>query len=213
MTVVAVIGVLSCDWLIRRVGTALTLVGVVGLVLLTTSPLVLVVGLAAAGVWRIAGQVSERRRLVRQAEQDVAVFARGLFVAISAGLSLSAAFAVASEGLSAAVADEVASLMRASRKDGMALALAEADGRCGRLFGLLARAHTTGASVADAIAGYVEEQRESHRLKVTEAARRLPIKLTVPLALLILPGFVVLTVGPSVLESARRLLGPVIPIP
>lgn len=213
MTVVAVIGVLSWEWLIRRFGTALTLVGVVGLVLLTTSPLVLGVGLAAVGVWRIASQVSERRHIVRRAEQDVAVFARGLFVAISAGLSPSAAFAVASEGLSAAVADEVASLVRASRKDGMALALAEADGRCGRLFGLLARAHTTGASMADAIAGYVEEQRESHRLKVTEAARRLPIKLTVPLALLILPGFVVLTVGPSVLESARRLLGPVIPIP
>lgn len=213
MSVVVVAGVLSWEWLIRRFGTALTLVGVVGVVLLAMSPVALGVVLVPVGAWRIASQVSERRRLDRRAEQDVAVFARGLFVAVSAGLSLTAALAVAAEGLSVAVTDEVVGLVRASRMDGMALALAEADGRCSRLFGLLARAHTTGASVADAVAGYVEERRESHRLKVTEAARRLPIKLTVPLALLILPGFVVLTVGPSVLESARRLLGPVIPIP
>lgn len=213
MSVVVVVGVLSWEWLIRRFGTALTLVGVVGVVLLATSPVALGVVLVPVGAWRIAKQASLRRRIDRRAEQDVAVFARGLFVAISAGLSLTAALAVAVEGLSSTVTDEVVGLVRASRMDGMALALSEADGRCSRLFGLLARAHTTGASVADAIAGYVEEQRESHRLKVTEAARRLPIKLTVPLALLILPGFVVLTVGPSVLESARRLLGPVIPIP
>ncbi|MDH5422326.1 MAG: type II secretion system F family protein, partial [Acidimicrobiia bacterium] len=158
-------------------------------------------------------QVSQRRRVDRQADRDVAVLARGMYVAVSAGLSVTAALSVATIGLSTAIDDEVRTLIRAARRDGMALALAEAPGRCGKLFGLLARAQGTGASVADAIAGYVDEQRESHRLEVTEAARRLPIKLTVPLALLILPGFVVLTVGPSVLESARRLLGPVFPIP
>ena len=38
-----------------------------------------------------------------------------------------------------------------------------------------------------------------------EAARRLPVRLMLPLALLILPGFVVLAVGPALLEALDRL--------
>ena len=37
------------------------------------------------------------------------------------------------------------------------------------------------------------------------AARRLPVRLLVPVALLMLPGFVVLTAGPALLGAAERL--------
>lgn len=181
--------------------------------LMAVSPVVLgLVALGGFGGIAVNRAVRSRRDRLR-ADHDVAVFARGLFVAVNAGLSLSSAFSMASVGLCDAVAADVRSLLRAARRDGMALALSEAEGPCSRLFGVLARSQTTGASIGDAIAGFVEEQREARRLKVTEAARRLPVKLTVPLALLILPGFVVVTVGPSVLESGRRLLGPVFPLP
>lgn len=213
ISVMPVVGVLGWEPVVDRFGRRLALGLTAALGLAAISPRMPVLLAAVFLVTRVVRQMAERRRDDRQADRDVAVLARGMYVAVSAGLSLSAAFSVASVGLSIVIEEEVRALVRAARRDGMALALAEAPGRCGRLFGLLARAHSTGASVADAIAGYVDEQRESHRLEVTEAARRLPVKLTVPLALLILPGFVVLTVGPSVLESARRLLGPIFPIP
>jgi hypothetical protein len=38
-----------------------------------------------------------------------------------------------------------------------------------------------------------------------ERARRLPVRLLLPLALLILPGFVLLAVGPAVLQGLARL--------
>ena len=213
MAVLAVVGALGWEPVVDRLGrrSAVGLALALALAAFSMRLLVLLTGVSL--ITRLASQAIGRRRDDRQADRDVAVLARGMYVAVSAGLSVTAAFSVASVGLSKMIEDEVRVLIRAARRDGLALALTEASGRCGKLFGLLARAQSTGASVADAIAGYVDEQRESHRLEVTEAARRLPVKLTVPLALLILPGFVVLTVGPSVLESARRLLGPVFPIP
>lgn len=213
MTVVVVMVALLWDSLCRMFGVRAVVAGAVALVLIAIAPafaaLGAVIGLCARGWWRW----QSHRRNDDRSQDDVAVFARGLFVAVNAGLSLPAAIEIASENVGTAVAQEVTDLNRDAHRKGMAVALSEADGRCGRLFMLLARAQTTGASVGEAIAGFVEEQREFHRLKVTEAARRLPVKLTVPLALLILPGFVVLTVGPSVLESARRLLGPLVPVP
>lgn len=213
MAVVAVVGVLGWEPVVGRLGRRSSVGLAVALALAALSIRLLALLAGVSLIARLVSQVSGRRQDDRQADRDVAVLARGMYVAVSAGLSVTAALSVASVGLSKVIEDEVRALIRAARRDGMALALAEATGRCGKLFGLLARAQSTGASVADALASHVDEQRESHRLEVTEAARRLPVKLTVPLALLILPGFVVLTVGPSVLESARRLLGPVFPIP
>jgi pilus assembly protein TadC len=44
-----------------------------------------------------------------------------------------------------------------------------------------------------------------------EAARKLPVKLTIPLALLVLPGFLLLTAAPAAVGSIQRLLGPLMP--
>lgn len=175
-------------------------------------PLAVFAGLVGLGfvVW---SKWQARRRIVRQASADVSELARGTLVAVSAGLSVLAALDVASRHLSVTIQIEVGVLKRSARQSGLAVALTNFEGACAHLFAMLARAQTTGASVHEALGAFVDEQREHRRLATVEAARRLPVKLTVPLALLILPGFVVLTVGPSVLESARRLLGPVLPIP
>jgi tight adherence protein C len=98
-----------------------------------------------------------------------------------------------------------------ARRRGLATALTEANGPTSRLFGVLARAQVTGSSAMDAVASYVEEDRRQRRVQAREAAQRLPVKLTVPLALLILPGFVLLTIGPTVIATFDRLLGPLVP--
>jgi len=154
-----------------------------------------------------------RKLLDAQADGDVSLTARVLLISLSAGLPLSAALHVASERVGPTMQEELALLFRSGARVGMAEALRNHEGRLGRLTLLLARAHVTGASISAAVQSFVSERRDEERTSGLEAARRLPVKLTIPLALLILPGFVVLTVGPSVLDSARRLLGPVLPVP
>ncbi len=73
------------------------------------------------------------------------------------------------------------------------------------LFVVARRALATGAPLAPAVSGYATALRNEERSRQLTAARRLPVKLLFPLALLILPGFLLLTVGPAVLGSLERL--------
>ncbi len=167
-------------------------------------------------VWAAAVLLRQHRhRKVRdaRADGDVSLTAQMLLISLSAGLPLPAALRVASERVGPTMQAELAELLRSGAHIGMAEALRNHEGRLGRLTLLLARAQVTGASISAAVQSFVTERRDEERASGLEAARRLPVKLTIPLALLILPGFVVLTVGPSVLDSARRLLGPVVPVP
>jgi hypothetical protein len=55
------------------------------------------------------------------------------------------------------------------------------------------------------VAALVVEQRAEERARAVAAAKRLPVRMLFPLALLILPGFLVLTVGPTLLSAFDRL--------
>ena len=61
-----------------------------------------------------------------------------------------------------------------------------------------------------AVAAFVAERHDEERARRRAAGARLPVRMLVPLSLLILPGFVLLTVGPALLGAVRRLglLGP-----
>jgi tight adherence protein C len=133
-----------------------------------------------------------------------------VFVALSAGLSVAAALEFAAGEVGPAEAAEVRSVLRTARRQGLSAALTQSEGAAGRLFAVLARAQMTGASAVAAVASFVDEERKGRRSRAAEAAQRLPVKLTVPLALLILPGFVLLTFGPTVIATVQRLLGPLI---
>jgi hypothetical protein len=133
-----------------------------------------------------------------------------LFIALSAGLSVAAALEFAANEVGPAAAGEIRSVLRNARHQGLAVALTETDDATGRLFAVLARAQLTGASAVKAVAAFVDEERRDRRARGAEAAQRLPVKLTVPLALLILPGFVLLTFGPTVIATVQRLLGPLL---
>ncbi len=69
----------------------------------------------------------------------------------------------------------------------------------------IATAVETGAPVRGALESLVEERLAVERNEGLIRARKLPVKLLFPLALLILPGFLVLTVGPALLTSIDRL--------
>jgi tight adherence protein C len=69
----------------------------------------------------------------------------------------------------------------------------------------LARAHRLGGSVHGSLRTIVGELRSERRARAEELARRAPVKMLFPLVFLILPAFLLLTVGPVLLATVRSL--------
>ena len=159
---------------------------------------------AALAIARRAG--IRRARVERsKAERDAVTLAELTGLGLSAGMSFVAALDAAAYEVGPPLAGEVQAVVRRSRHRGIAAALEESPGAARRLYLLAARATVTGAPVAAAVRAYVAEQRDAERARALAAARRLPVQLLFPLALLILPGFMVLTVGPALLGALERL--------
>ena len=133
-----------------------------------------------------------------------------VYIALTAGLPVAAALDFSAGEVGPVEAEEVRAVLRNARRQGLAAALTGGNGPAGRLFAVLARAQLTGSSAVRAVAAFVDEERGARRTRARETAQRLPVKLTVPLTLLILPGFVLLTVGPTVVTTVHRLLGPLL---
>lgn len=74
-----------------------------------------------------------------------------------------------------------------------------------RLAASLGRSQRLGTSVRGALRGIAHEIRAENRVRAEEAARRAPVKMLFPLILLILPAFLLLTVGPVLLATIRSL--------
>jgi tight adherence protein C len=69
----------------------------------------------------------------------------------------------------------------------------------------LERSHRLGASVRGALRALVDDLRAERRARAEERARRAPVKMLFPLVFLILPAFLLLTVGPVLLSTVRSL--------
>ena len=206
MSVVAGVGLSLALWRSApRVGPVPGPVWAAGAGLAIFAPLLAVLPPAAA--WLIAGfrRISRRRAEAIAAERDVVLLAELVGLSLSAGMALPGALAVAESEVAPLLGVEIARLRRAVAAEGAAAALGSAGGRAAGLYRLVARASATGAPVADAVTAFAAERRHAEHTRRLADARRLPVRLLVPLALLILPGFVVLAVGPAVLSSLARL--------
>ena len=73
----------------------------------------------------------------------------------------------------------------------------------------LARAQRSGSVVADTVRSLLDADIASERARKLEKASSLPIRLMVPIALLVLPGLVLLTYAPSLLRTFSDLSGPI----
>ncbi len=168
--------------------------------------LVLPIGLIGLALWARV-RLRERRT---PGGDGTGVFGRTLLIGLSAGLSLGAALELAGREADPVTAAEVDAVLRTASRVGLAAALAQSSGAGAGLFVRLARAQITGSSPYRTVAAFVDEDRRTRRAETLERIQRLPVKLTLPLALLILPGFVLLTIGPVVVSTLQRLLGPVL---
>lgn len=174
-----------------------------------------VLGLWLPGLALVCGFVGllvrMRRRLVRRRQAAVAAHAELgtlgdlLTVALTAGMSLQQAMGFAAAALSSDLRAETESVVRAMSRHGSAAVMAASGGVGGRLYLLLGRALATGAPVVAAVETFVDEIHGEKRARREAAARRLPVLLVFPLALLILPGFVLLVVAPAFLGALDRV--------
>lgn len=136
---------------------------------------------------------------------DVALLADLTALGLVAGLSFPSSLEAAGRHAAPQLATAVRRIGRVARLDGTVAAYAGASGELAPLLGLVAGAMATGAPVAAAVAGFGVQIREQQRIRAVASARRLAVRLLFPLALLILPGFIVLIVGPVAMEGLARL--------
>jgi Flp pilus assembly protein TadB len=164
-------------------------------------------GVVAAGVaWggsRVR-RIASRRRSTAAVDDQVELLAELLALGLSSGWGFSQALGWAGDRLDEPVRGEVAALVRRMHHQGV-VALDGAGGAATDLYRLVARALTTGAPLVDAVDGFAADRMQVRRRRTLTAARRLPVILVFPLALLILPGFVLVTVAPALIAGLQRI--------
>lgn len=160
--------------------------------------------LAAAmgwALWRVRARVRAVRRATAAMRTELPAMGDVLGIALASGMSLQQALGFVARELTSELGLEVETLVRAMSHRGSVAALASAGGVGGRLYVLLGRAMATGAPVLAAVERFVDEVRAEATSRRQAAVRRLPVLLLVPLALLILPGFVLLVIAPAVVGA------------
>lgn len=162
---------------------------------------------AAAGltVWLLLRRITRRRREATEIEEGVASLADLVAIGLRAGMGANAALARAVEHVPAPLGAEVAAVAAGMSREGSAVALAAADGAATDLYRLMARATHTGAPLAPSVEAFAAERRDRDHARHLAELKRLPVRMLLPLALLLLPGFVLLAVGPALLEAIERL--------
>jgi len=159
---------------------------------------------ATTGFWRRIRHLGHRRTADRSADAEVAVLGELVALGLAAGMTFVEALRRAGTELTSQLRTEVDGVVRSIQRDGSSLVLETATGRARRLYVLAGRAMITGAPILDAVEMFVDESRAAERSRRQAAVRRLPVTLVFPLALLILPGFVIVVLAPAMLGSLQR---------
>jgi pilus assembly protein TadC len=193
---------------------AAILASATGLVIAAVVPsFVLVAPVLALVGLRIPAVAVTRRAKRRSARIDAQVpeLVELLVAASESGLPPPSAFVRSADALDAPLGDELReAASRVRLGEPWRASLARAVSRTGApslatLARSLERSHRLGASATGALHALVDELRAERRARAEERARRAPVKMLFPLVFLILPAFLLLTVGPVLLSTIRSL--------
>jgi len=186
-------------WMLRPRKWALGLMAASGVVVDPLLGVATIAAVAGAYYWR---SIVRQRALRRTRAADALLALDLLALGSTAGLSfLSAAMAASAE-----VGGEVASEIRRSvRRVQAGLGPDSGDGPLAEAFQAAERSAVTGASLADGLVDLARNVRADEATKERERLERLPVKLLFPLAFLILPGFVLVVVVPSIVSGLSQL--------
>jgi tight adherence protein C len=173
-------------------------------------------GLGGLGIYLPKVWVDRRVRLRRQAMQEGFPDALDMMVVcVEAGLGLDAAFARVAEQMAkphpivaqhfALVSTELragASRIDALRNMAKRIGLDEINS----FVTVLVQSEQLGSSIAQTLRNYSYEMRQSRMLRAEEKAHRLPVLLSIPLVLLILPCMVTAVMLPGLIMIVRTVI-------
>lgn len=168
------------------------------------------IGLVVAGplgavVGVFAPQVLKRVRQRPDPDPPIPLILLLLLVQLRSGLSVLAALVAVSD--SVPQYRNLRTLARVARVSGLVTALRYADDALRPVVAQLARAQRSGASLSEAVRRMLEERLASERARRIARARTLPVRLMIPVTLLMLPGLVLLLYAPSLLAMFEDLIG------
>lgn len=148
-----------------------------------------------------------RRRLRADvpAAEDLEALATLLVLGLDAGMTTLTAITWALAYAPRVLAAEAAVVVRRARLDGLATGLRSAVGHSADLFHSLASPVETGAEVSSMLEAFRERMAADAAAEAEARMSRLPVKLIFPLALLMLPGLVLMVAAPALVEVITRL--------
>lgn len=187
----------------RRVGAAVLLGCGAGLFVVAPLPTLAFAFLAWATLrFRNAAAAA---RADKKAKHDAVEAAELIGLGLAGGLSVGAAHRAALSHAPATVCPSLEELITSMEEMGIVAALEADKGPTVQSSRVLAAVSASGAPALPALRAQIEAEHGRRHAAEVERARRLPIRLMLPLTLLVLPGFVVITVGPAVIDSLARL--------
>ena len=165
---------------------------------------VLAVAAIVAGVGLFALWTRARRadRYAREAKDADLMCVEITSLGVAAGLTFREAATTSAQTVGTAVG---ASLLRALRTSSVERAPRSGLPGIDAMLAEQERSSRTGAPLARSLDVLASSLRQERTRDARERLAKLPIKLLFPLALLILPGFVLMTVGPAVLSGLSRI--------
>jgi hypothetical protein len=90
---------------------------------------------------------------------------------------------------------------------GLTQAVLTTKGEMNGLLSQLARAQKSGASLGDTVRSMIEADIAADKARRVARSRALPVRLMLPITLLVLPGMVLLLYAPSMLRVFEELSG------
>jgi tight adherence protein C len=162
----------------------------------------------------LRAQEGKRRDEIRRVLPDAIDL---LEVCVSSGVGLDMAWNMVTEEI-----DEVSTVLGsamdlcnfemhlgASRTEAMRnMAMRTGAEQLSSLAAILVQSERFGSSVAAALQEFARWMREERHLRAEEEAEKLPVKMLYPMALLIFPAIMIVTVGPAVIHIMRTLGSP-----
>ena len=196
-----------------RAGGAVAGILVGGLSGVVALPLV-----ALAPLWAVLGRLAPDRAIGRRARARRAAIVDALpdlldlmVICVEAGMALDPALALAADRLGGPLGDEVRTTLedqalgtpRREAYRGLAARTASED--VGRLVASLLQAEELGTPLATALAGQAEALRAARRQRARDRAARAAPRIQLVVALVMVPGAMLLVLGVMVVEMAAQV--------
>lgn len=209
-------------WSVERLLAAKIVLGLAGALLLLSmvssgggGMTIIIVGMLAVLFYFtpdviISARASERQRAILYDLPDVL---DQMTICMEAGLGFEGAMARASASNDGPLAQELVRMLQEiqvgiGRREALSALAGRNDVPDLRHFvTALQQAETYGVPIARVLHGQADELRTKRRQRAEEAARKLPLKLLIPLVLFVLPPLFIVLVGPAALTLAESFSG------